>query len=152
MPIARAPLPVPKSAQTPLFKSSFFDTASETKSTISSVSGLGIKTPSWTLKTKSFQCSHPTTYWKGFLSSILCLHKQYNSSISALILTLSLPSPISEKSECLSSTTSSINHLSSLHKISESGPLSDCTKVDPIEEATDFAQLCHFLRSLNFVE
>lgn len=34
----------------------------------------------------------------------------------------------------------------------ESGPLSDSTNVDPIEEAALLAQSCHFLRSHNLVE
>ncbi|KAG5598082.1 hypothetical protein H5410_039314 [Solanum commersonii] len=46
IPIASAPLPVPKSAHNPSLNSSFSLIASSTRSTISSVSGLGIKTPS----------------------------------------------------------------------------------------------------------
>lgn len=40
-----------------------------------------------------------------------------------------------------------MSQLSSLCKLSESGPLSESVKDDPTEEAMDFAQFCHFWRS-----
>lgn len=147
IPIARAPLPVPKSAHNPSFNISFPSMISLTKSTIFSVSGLGIKTPSSTLNTKSLQCSHPTTYWNGLLSSTLCFHKTYKSPNSTLNFTKSPPSlkpQLSIKFDLGFSRTSSNSQTTSLFKFSEVGPLSDSKKVDPTEEARVWAQLCHF--------
>lgn len=45
------------------------------------------------------------------------------------------------------SRASSISQLSSLCKISESGPLSKSVKDEPTDDASVFAQFCHFWRS-----
>ena len=42
---------------------------------------------------------------------------------------------------------SSINQLSSLCKMSESGPLSESANDEPTDSARLFAQFCHFFRS-----
>mmetsp|Transcript_6673 Transcript_6673/g.19548 ORF Transcript_6673/g.19548 Transcript_6673/m.19548 type:complete len:240 (+) Transcript_6673:543-1262(+) len=133
-PIARAPVPVPKSSHGWLPSPRSSPRAPRAKSRRTSVSGLGIRTPGPTLSSRSYQLAMPRIYWMGSLSLSLRCHTSWNSfSVSRERITLPSSSPStlrhsfppllkSRRSSAGSrQTESSKSQLSSVHKFSSFG-------------------------------